>query len=173
MDKFVILAIGFDRIELLYLKHLTENEYKDKILYISSGVTGSKKNQERGIELGRYLQKSCVDCSLADANLGPIDAKCESSTLDILTEPVKTFFLPGCVIIDIHIMRLELFLFLFTVLRSLFPTKCALYYEGELQRNERNKVFTYFSKKWYFILIEFVIFSFTIRKELIFLNVQS
>lgn len=29
-------------------------------------------------------------------------------------------------------MRLELFLFLFTVLRSLFPTKFALYYEGEL-----------------------------------------
>ena len=44
MDKFVILAIGFDRIELLYLKLLTENEFKDKILYISSGVTGSKKN---------------------------------------------------------------------------------------------------------------------------------
>lgn len=44
MDKFVILAIGFDRIELLYLKLLTENEYKDKILYISSDVTGSKKN---------------------------------------------------------------------------------------------------------------------------------
>ena len=44
MDKFVILAIGFDRIELLYLKLLTENEYKDQILYISSDVTGSKKN---------------------------------------------------------------------------------------------------------------------------------
>ena len=51
MDKFVILAIGFDRIELLYLKHLTENEYKDKILYISSGVTGSKKIRREALSL--------------------------------------------------------------------------------------------------------------------------
>ena len=42
-----------------------------------SGVTGTKKNEEKGIELGRYLRKSFLDCGIADSNLGPTDAKCE------------------------------------------------------------------------------------------------
>ena len=50
---------------------------------ILSGVTGSKKNEEKGTEFGRYLRKPCSDCGIADANLGPTDAKCEFNTLDM------------------------------------------------------------------------------------------
>lgn len=43
---------------------------------ISSCVTGSKKNEEKGTEPGRHLRKSFLDCGIANANLGPTDAKC-------------------------------------------------------------------------------------------------
>ena len=79
MDKFIILATGFDRTELPYLKILTGNECNSQTLFInndkiscciSSGVTGSKKSEEKGTELGRYLQKSFLDCGITDASLG-------------------------------------------------------------------------------------------------------
>ena len=64
MDKFIILAIGFNKTELPCLKFLAGNEYNPWALFIgndkissciSSGVTGSKKNKEKGTELGKYF----------------------------------------------------------------------------------------------------------------------
>lgn len=64
------------------MKILTGHEYNPWALFIdnnkisrfiSSCVTGSKKNEEK--ELGRYLPKSFLDCGIANANLGPTDAK--------------------------------------------------------------------------------------------------
>ena len=83
-----MLANGFDKTELPHLKILAGNDYSPWALFIgndkisrciSSGVTGSKKNEEKGAELGKYLQKSFLDCDIADASLG---AKCEFNTLD-------------------------------------------------------------------------------------------
>ena len=63
MDKFITLANEFDKTELPYLKILAGNEYNPWALFISndkisscisSGVTGSKKNDEKGTELGKY-----------------------------------------------------------------------------------------------------------------------
>ena len=67
------------------MKILTGNEYNPWALFIdnnkishciSSCVTGSKKNEEKGTEPGRHLRKSFLDCGIANANLGPTDAKC-------------------------------------------------------------------------------------------------
>ena len=73
------------------MKILPRNEYNPLALFIdndkissciSSGVTGSKKNEEKGTELGKYLGKSFLDCGIADASIGPTDAKCEFNSLD-------------------------------------------------------------------------------------------
>lgn len=100
--KLLILASGFDRIELSYLKIWTGNEHHPWALFIgndkNSGCisldeTGSKKTEKKGTELGRYFRKSFLNCGIADSNLGPTNAKCEFNILDILTGSVKTFLL--------------------------------------------------------------------------------
>ena len=151
----MVLASGFDRIELPYLKILNGNEYNTWALFIgndkisccvSSGVTGSETSEEKGTELGRYLQKSCLDCGIADANLGPTDAKGEFNTLDILTGSVRTFLLSGSLIEVIHILCLELFLLLF--IREFIPCQiCFALLRLAVRKKMREiKIFTYSSK---------------------------
>ena len=55
-NSSLIIASGFDRMELSYLKIWTGNEYHPWALFIDNdktSETGSKKTEEKGTDLGR------------------------------------------------------------------------------------------------------------------------
>ena len=68
-----MLASGFDRIKLPYLKILTKKEYSPSSLFIgndkvsscmTSGEPGSKKNKEKHTKLGYYCISEMQSVSL-------------------------------------------------------------------------------------------------------------
>ena len=123
---------------------LAKNEYNQWSLFIgnnrvsncmSSGVTRSKKDEQKCTELGYY--RICY------ANFGPTDANCEFNTLNVITGSVKTFLPSRSLIEDLSCIALELFLLLFTKEFIL----CQIYFASlrlaAKKRRQKMKRFTY------------------------------